>query len=46
MSPTNDGRRLTVIAVLYLDSFRKIGDSWFFAERIACVDWTDERAMA
>ena len=46
VSSTGDGRRLTVISVRYLDSFRKIGDSWFFAERIACVDWTDERAMA
>jgi ketosteroid isomerase-like protein len=46
VSVTGEGRRLTVISVRYLDSFRKIDGSWFFAERIACVDWTDERAMA
>jgi hypothetical protein len=45
VSVTGEGRRLTVISVRYLDSFRKIEGSWFFAERIACVDWTDERAM-
>ena len=45
VSITGDGRRLTVISVRYLDLFRKIDDSWFFAERIACVDWTDERTM-
>ena len=43
---TGEGRRLTVITVRYLDSFRKIDGSWFFAERIACVDWTEERAIA
>jgi ketosteroid isomerase-like protein len=43
VSITGDETRLTVISVRYLDSFRKIDDTWFFAERIACVDWTAER---
>jgi hypothetical protein len=46
VSVTHEGRRLTVISVRYLDSFRKIDGNWFFAERIASVDWTDERAIA
>ena len=46
VSVVGEGRRLTVISVRYLDSFRKIDGRWFFAERIACVDWTDERPMA
>jgi ketosteroid isomerase-like protein len=46
VSVTSEGRRLTVISVRYLDAFRKIDDRWFFAERIACVDWVDDRAIA
>jgi hypothetical protein len=46
VSVTDEGRRLTVISVRYLDSFQKIDGNWFFAERIASVDWTDERAIA
>ncbi len=45
VSVTSEGRRLTVISVRYLDAFRKIDDRWFFAERIAYVDWTHERAI-
>jgi len=45
VSTTHEGRRLMVASLRYLDSFRKIEDSWFFAERLLYVDWIDERAI-
>lgn len=45
VSLTSEGRRLKVISVRYLDAFRKLDGRWFFAERIACVDWADDRTI-
>ncbi len=46
VSTTREGRRLMVASLRYLDSFRKIEDRWFFAERLLYVDWIDERAIS
>jgi hypothetical protein len=35
-----------MVALLrYNDTFVKIDDAWFFAERLLYVDWIDERLL-
>jgi SnoaL-like protein len=43
---TEDGRRKIMIASLrYLDTFAKIGEAWYFAERNLIVDWSETRDL-
>jgi hypothetical protein len=43
---TEDGDRKIMIASLrYLDTFAKIIQSWYFAERKLIVDWSETRSM-
>jgi hypothetical protein len=41
---TDDGDRKIMIASLrYLDTFAKIGGSWYFTERNLLLDWSETR---
>src|SRR6201981_4258710 len=41
-----DGVRRNMIASLrYLDTFTKIGDAWYFAERNLILDWSETRSL-
>jgi hypothetical protein len=43
---TEDGDRKIMIASLrYLDTFAKINQSWYFAERKLILDWSETRSM-
>ena len=43
---TEDGDRKIMIASLrYLDTFTKIDQSWYFAERKLNLDWSETRSM-
>jgi len=43
---TEDGTRKIMIASLrYLDTFSKLGGSWYFAERKLILDWSETRSM-
>jgi hypothetical protein len=37
-------RKLMVAALRYLDTFAKIGEAWYFAERNLILDWSEVRA--
>jgi len=39
-------RRLMIATLRYNDSFVKTNGEWLFAERLLCVDWIEERALA
>ena len=44
---TEDGTRKIMIASLcYLDTFTKVAESWYFAERNLILDWSETRTMA
>jgi hypothetical protein len=44
---TEDGTRKIMIASLrYLDTFTKIDQIWYFAERKLILDWSETRSMA
>jgi SnoaL-like domain len=45
---TIDGekRQLMIAALRYYDTFVKIDGTWFFAERLLCVDWLEQRSMS
>jgi ketosteroid isomerase-like protein len=38
-------RGLMIAALRYSDTFVKIDDGWFFAERLLYVDWLEKRAL-
>jgi ketosteroid isomerase-like protein len=40
-----DKRRLMIASLRYHDTFAKMGEAWFFAERLLFVDWVDEREL-
>lgn len=40
-----DKRRLMIASLRYRDTFAKVGNDWFFAERLLFVDWVDEREL-
>jgi hypothetical protein len=43
---TKDSDRKIMIASLrYLDTFAKIGERWFFAERKLILDWSETRSL-
>jgi SnoaL-like protein len=43
---TDDGNRKIMIASLrYLDTFTKVEQRWYFAERNLIVDWTETRSL-
>ena len=44
---TVDGekRRLMIASLRYLDTFAKINQSWYFAERNLIVDWSETRPL-
>jgi len=43
---TEDGTRKIMIASLrYLDTFAKIDQSWYFAERKLILDWSETRSL-
>ena len=37
------GRKIMIASLRYLDTFEKINQSWYFAERILIVDWSETR---
>jgi hypothetical protein len=39
-------RKIMVASRRYLDTFAKIGQSWYFAERKLILDWSETRSMA
>jgi hypothetical protein len=39
-------RRLMLASLRYNDTFVKWDGVWLFSERLLCVDWVDERAIA
>jgi hypothetical protein len=42
---TEDGdRKIMVASLRYLDTFTKIGRSWYFAERRLILDWSETRS--
>jgi hypothetical protein len=41
-----ESRRLMLASLRYNDTFVKQDGEWLFAERLLCVDWVDERALA
>jgi SnoaL-like domain len=44
---TEDGDRKIMIASLrYLDTFTKIAQTWYFAERRLILDWSETRSMS
>ena len=43
---TEDGdRKIMVASLRYLDTFAKVDQSWYFAERKLILDWSETRAM-
>jgi hypothetical protein len=40
------GRFLMVASLRYLDTFVKVDNAWFFAERVLYVDWIDQRRLS
>ena len=43
---SEDGvRRIMIASLRYLDTFTKIGDAWFFAERNLILDWSETRSL-
>ena len=43
---TEDGKRKIMIASLrYLDTFTKMDQSWYFAERNLILDWSETRSL-
>jgi hypothetical protein len=43
---TEDGdRKIMVASLRYLDTFTKIDDTWYFAERMLILDWSETRLM-
>ena len=38
-------RKLIVASLRYLDTFAKIDESWYFAERNLIVDWSETRLL-
>ena len=44
---TEGGNRKIMIASLrYLDTFAKVGENWYFAERKLVLDWSETRSLA
>jgi hypothetical protein len=41
----DDDRKIMVASLRYLDTFAKIDQSWYFAERKLILDWSEARAM-
>jgi hypothetical protein len=42
----DDGRKIMVASLRYLDDFAKIDGRWYFAERKLILDWSETRAMS
>jgi hypothetical protein len=42
----DDGREIMIASMQYYDTFQKISDRWYFAERQLIVDWTETRTLA
>jgi hypothetical protein len=38
-------RRIMIASLRYLDTFTKIGDAWYFAERNLILDWSETRSL-
>jgi SnoaL-like protein len=41
-----DGRKIMVASLRYIDTFAKVDGRWYFAERNLIVDWTETRQIA
>ena len=41
-----DGRKIMVASLRYIDTFAKVDRRWYFAERNLIVDWTETRQIA
>ena len=38
-------RKIMIASLRYLDTFAKVGDGWFFAERNLILDWSETRSL-
>jgi hypothetical protein len=38
-------RKIMIASLGYLDTFTKIGDAWYFAERNLILDWSETRFL-
>jgi hypothetical protein len=44
---TEEGvRKIMVASLRYLDTFERVGQRWYFAERDLILDWSETRSMA
>jgi hypothetical protein len=41
----NAGRKITIASLRYLDTFSKIDQRWYFAERKLILDWSETRSL-
>jgi hypothetical protein len=41
----DDGRKIMIASLRYLDTFAKIDGRWYFAERKLILDWSETRSM-
>ncbi|MBM3672010.1 MAG: nuclear transport factor 2 family protein [Actinobacteria bacterium] len=45
ISEANGARRDKVMAIRYLDRYRRVGSEWKIEERRLAIDWTDDREL-
>ncbi|HZP31452.1 MAG TPA: nuclear transport factor 2 family protein [Acidimicrobiia bacterium] len=45
VTKTDEGRRMYVMSIRYLDRYRRVDGIWKFEERRLAVDWTDDRPL-
>ena len=41
----DDNRKIMIASLRYLDTFAKLGGSWYFAERKLILDWSETRSL-
>ncbi len=45
VTETDEGRRMYIMSIRYLDQYRRVDGLWKFDERRLAVDWTDDRLL-
>jgi hypothetical protein len=41
----DSGRKIMIASLRYYDTFEKIGERWYFAERRLILDWSETRSL-